>query len=457
VPLLNGFLSKEMFFAETVYVSATPWVEWGLPAAATLAGLFSVGYALRFSYDVFFGPLSRDLPREPHEPPRWMRVPIELLVLVCLVVGIAPAWSVQRFLDAAALPVVGGVLPAYSLAVWHGLNAPMIMSLIALAGGIVLYVGLRPQFDAGRLQRPPLIHYLDGHRLFHAALALGSQAARLGVRWLGTRRLQPQVLWVVLAVLLGTTLSLAGLGLDWGDRPRIPIFMLLWAIGIVCALGAAWQAKYHRLAALMMMSVAGLVTCITFMWFSAPDLALTQLSVEVVTTVLILLGLRWLPKRIEPKDLGWRVTWRDRGRRLRDLAIAISAGGGLAAVSYAMLTREPTQSISPYYLERALPEGGGTNVVNVILVDFRGFDTFGEITVLSVVALTVYALLRRFRPPVETLQQPAQRARRRTPRWDTCSFQPPWCGCCCRWPPSSRPISSCAGTTSRAAASSPAW
>jgi multicomponent K+:H+ antiporter subunit A len=103
----------------------------------------------------------------------------------------------------------------------------------------------------------------------------------------------------------------------------------LWLIAIACAIGAAWQAKYHRLAALIMVSVCGLMTCITFVWFSAPDLALTQLVVEVVTTVLILLGLRWLPRRIE----GYRrcrAAWSARLRRLRDLLLAVLVGGGMA-------------------------------------------------------------------------------------------------------------------------------
>jgi len=154
------------------------------------------------------------------------------------------------------------------------------------------------------------------------------------------------------------------------------------------------------------MGGAGLVTCVTFAWFSAPDLALTQIVVEVVTTTLFLLGLRWLPMRIE--TIRPRVTLRDRARRARDLLLAVGAGGGLAALSYAMLTRPAPHSISPFFLDRALPDGGGTNVVNVMLVDFRAFDTIGEITVLGAVALTVYALLRRFRPPAETIAQPQQ-------------------------------------------------
>lgn len=153
VPLMNGFLSKEMFFAETVFISSTAWVEAALPVIATLAGTFSVAYALRFTVDVFFGPTAQDLPHTPHEPPRWMRAPVELLVLTCLVVGIFPAQSVGPLLAAAALPVVGGTLPEYSLAIWHGWNAPLIMSLIAMSGGIVLYLLLRKQLQRGRFTR----------------------------------------------------------------------------------------------------------------------------------------------------------------------------------------------------------------------------------------------------------------------------------------------------------------
>src|SRR6185503_15232517 len=92
----------------------------------------------------------------------------------------------------------------------------------------------------------------------------------------------------------------------------------------------------------------------------------------------------------------------------RDFVVALVAGAGMAALSYAMLTRPAPHSISPFYLDRAVPEGGGTNVINVMLVDFRGFDTLGEITVLAAVALAVYALLRRFRPPAESIELPAQ-------------------------------------------------
>jgi len=409
VPLLNGFLSKEMFFAETVYVTAHPVIEYGLPAAATLAGLFAVVYSLRFGHDVFFGPPPTDCPRQPHEPPHWMRVPVELLVLACVVVGTLPAWSVGTVLALAALPVVGGTLPAYSLAVWHGFNTPLLMSLAALAGGLLVYLRWAGAFKQRSARGAPLPGGLDGKRLFENVLARVSRGAQRLVRRLGTRRLQPQLFAMLLIA------GLAGLGsalivpLTWGYRPRVPVtpeFVLLWLIAGTCAIVAANQAKFHRLAALTLLSIVGLALCITFAWFSAPDLALTQLAVEVVTLVLFLLGLRWMPKRVQQDDprLATRTWW----RRRRDLVLAVGIGAGLSALSYALLTRNAPLSISPYFIEQALPGGGGTNVVNVMLVDFRAFDTLGEITVLGIVGITVYALLRRFRPAPEAVDPTVQ-------------------------------------------------
>ncbi|CAD0265838.1 monovalent cation/H+ antiporter subunit A [Pseudomonas sp. LY-1] len=411
VPLLNGFLSKEMFFAETVFISSTAWVEIALPVIATIAGTFSVAYALRFTVDVFFGPPATDLPHTPHEPPRWMRAPVELLVFTCLLVGIFPAQVVGSILAAAALPVVGGVLPQYSLAIWHGWNAPMIMSLVAMCGGVLLYLLLRKQLKRGRFKYPPVISYFNGKRGFERCLVLMMRGARKIEKRISTKRLQTQLFLLVLVAVIGGLIPLLNSGLSWGDRPKIPgsiVFVTLWLLAIACALGAAWQAKYHRLAALTMVSVCGMMTCITFVWFSAPDLALTQLVVEVVTTVLILLGLRWLPRRIEEVSPLPSTLRKARIRRLRDFLLSTVVGGGMALLSYAMLTRQTPNDISSFYLSRALPEGGGSNVVNVMLVDFRGFDTLGEITVLGAVALTVYALLRRFRPSKESMQLPAQ-------------------------------------------------
>jgi len=410
VPLLNGFISKEMFFTEALLATAPlQTLEAVLPYAALLYGVFSVTYSLRFIHGAFFGPPATDLPRTPHEPPHWMRFPVELLVLACLVVGIIPGRSVGQFLDVAVAGMLGADTPTYSLAVWHGFNLPLLMSLLALGGGVGLYLLLQNYLRRG-IEGTPLVRRLAGQRIFERTLVILSwRIARPLEALLSTRRLQPQLrLQVGVAFIAG--IAAAGgvylLPAQLNTTPVEPAFALLWLVGAVCAVGAAYQAKFHRLVALILMGGAGLVTCITFVWLSAPDLALTQLLVEVVTTVLILLGLRWLPKRIPEAEPA--VSLLTRLRRGSDLLVAIIVGAGMALLAYAMMTRPLPETISRFFLERAYTEGGGTNVVNVILVDFRGFDTLGEITVLGIVALTVYALLRRFRPAPESIEMPEQ-------------------------------------------------
>ncbi|HEV7458168.1 MAG TPA: monovalent cation/H+ antiporter subunit A [Roseococcus sp.] len=414
VPLLNGFISKEMFFEEAL--SAGGLLV--LPLAAMLASAFSVTYSLRFIHGTFFGPDAEGLPRQPHEPPAWMRFPVEILVLGCIFVGVLPAATVGPFLDHAARSVLGEATPNYSLAVWHGVNLPLVMSMIALAGGVLLYMALQRHLRSG-IEGPPLIRRLEGRRIFERALVfLSWRLARRLEGVLGTRRLQQQLRLVLVLALAAGGFAAWHRGVGPGNlvpQGVDPVIALVWLVGAACALGAAWQAKFHRLAAVMLLGGAGLVVCITFVWFSAPDLALTQLLVEVVTTVLLVLGLRWLPKRMDlPGASGVEVV--TISRRLRDLAIAITAGLGMAALAFAVMTRTPPELLAQHFLARAYTEGGGTNVVNVILVDFRAFDTLGEIFVLGAVALTVFALLRRFRPAPDSLDVPEQQ--RDQSAWD---------------------------------------
>ena len=150
----------------------------------------------------------------------------------------------------------------------------------------------------------------------------------------------------------------------------------------------------------MSISVVGLVVSLVFVRFSAPDLALTQLSVEVVTVMLLILAMYFLPVRTNAESGVLRVS--------RDLFLSVVVGGGVGVMAFAMMTSDFT-SISGFFLENAKPGGGGTNVVNVILVDFRGFDTFGEITVLGIAAMGIYALLKDLKlgsPRVDAIGRP---------------------------------------------------
>ena len=409
VPLLNGFLSKEMFLSASLEAHSGTLIDQALPILATVASAFSVLYSLRFIHQTFFGPAPVDLPRQPAEAPPWMRVPIEILVLACLLVGILPAATIGPFLGAAVRSVLGDATPTYSLAVWHGFNAPLFMSMAALALGVIGYLLFRDALN--RRSGAPLIRHLKGRRIFDAALALIVAAARRLERIFGTGKLQSQLRLLVLMAFIAGLLPFLRHGYSIGDLEGTivdPGFAVIWIIGGACAIGAAWQAKYHRLAALILAGGAGLVSCISFLWLSAPDLALTQLLVESVTTVLLLLGLRWLPKRLQEVWPQGRTPISVRGRRATDLAIAIAAGLGMTLVAYAVMTRPLPDTISRFFIDRAYSDAGGTNVVNVILVDFRAFDTLGEITVLAIVALTVFSLLRRFRPAPESVGAPVQ-------------------------------------------------
>ncbi len=175
-----------------------------------------------------------------------------------------------------------------------------------------------------------------------------------------------------------------------------------WAMLIAAVTGMVFQHR-NRLLSLVLIGIVGLMVSVGFVFFSAPDLAMTQITVEVVTTILLLLALNFLPNEtpIESTVL----------RRVRDVTIAVAGGAAAMALSYHYLLRDAvTSPISEFHLANSYKGGGGTNVVNVILVDFRGFDTFGEIIVLSIAAVLIYAL-------TETLLDGPVRARllNRTP------------------------------------------
>jgi multicomponent K+:H+ antiporter subunit A len=382
VPLFNGFLSKEMFFTEAVGVAERIALGWLVPLAVTVAGVFAVAYSLRFIHDVFFNGEPVDLPRSPHEPPRWMKVPVEILVALVLLVGMLPALTVEPILAVAAQGVLQGPLPPHNLAIWHGFSPALGMSLVALAGGVLLYRARRPLFRLherleGRLEARALYDWLvDG------LLDL--------TRWI-TERIDSGSLQRMLALLVGSALVLGAVGLR-SDQPlgggRAGIapdglsLLLALVLGTCAALAAAWHRR--RLTALLLLGAVGLVVSLAFVKLSAPDLALTQLSVEVVTVVLLLLALYFLPQE-SPAEPGI-------ARHIRDLALAAGAGLGAAALAWGIMTR-PLDSIGSYFLSHSVPGGGGANAVNVILVDFRGFDTLGEIAVLGLAALGIYAML----------------------------------------------------------------
>ncbi len=393
VPLFNGFLSKEMFFAEALAKNTHTLMQWLLPVGATLAGVFSVAYSLRFIHDTFFNGEPKNLPKTPHEAPFFMLLPVGVLVLLCLVVGMAPAWAVGPVLAAAAQAALGTALPSYTLAIWHGLNLPLLMSAIAVVGGVLLYFALQRRVNLHSLSIVPGWVRAGGKDVFQALQRGALQGAQGLTQWLQNGSLQRYLLLlVVLSLLAGLwpflkaapSAQMAGLHLN----DLSPGVAMLGLIGIAAALATTW-AHRQRLLAIVLLGAVGLVVCLCFVYFSAPDLALTQLLVEVTTIMLLMLALHWLPAQSRVEADGFA--------QVRDAVLAIGVGLGVAALVWMVLTR-PGQSISDYFLATTLSQGGGANAVNVIIVDYRGFDTLGEITVLGIAALILHALLANFQP-----------------------------------------------------------
>ncbi len=382
VPLFNGFLSKEMFFTETLAVPPGSAWRWLVPAAATLYGVFSVTYSIRFVYEVFFSGPGTGMPKEPHEAPRWMRIPVEVLAVLCIAVGVVPNLIVRPMLMASAAATTGQVIPPIELHLWHGFNLPLLMTALALVGGYLLF----RQLNALLSVRGGYLRSVNAKALFDDVVYRVIGVARLATRRLETGSLQRYVLYFLLAAIVVATAPVLRYGWPLGAEVSASADVAViagWVVLVGCAIGTVvWRRQ--RLVALIVVSGVGVIVTLAFARVGAPDLALTQLLVEVVTTMLLLLALHHLPQ--EPRSGS------SRRRLLRDGGVALVAGGGMAAITWAILTR-PLSSISSFFLEVAKPEAGGTNVVNVILVDFRGFDTLGEVAVIGIAALGVTMML----------------------------------------------------------------
>ncbi|WP_110668710.1 monovalent cation/H+ antiporter subunit A [Salinicola halophilus] len=385
VPLLNGFLSKEMMLTETLGTGILGGLAWLIPVLATIGSLLSVAYSLRYVRNVFFGPKAEDLPQTPHEAPFFMRLPMMVLVALCIVIGLLPALSVTGLLEAAAQATLLSPRPELHLAIWHGFNLPLLMSAVALAGGAGLYCVRRKLFSFHRQfpQRNALMNFEFNVRRVQTW-------TQTMIDRLENGSLQRYMLWLIVAVLFLTGSGLLDLTQLTGPTPNQPLDGLLIVGGVITILAGVGTAVMHRrrLVSLIMLSVVGLMVSLAFARFSAPDLALTQLAVEVVTVILLMLALFFLPQRTPKESSG--------GRIIRDVLLAAGFGGVVTSLNYALLTR-PLDTISGFFLDNSVSGGGGHNVVNVILVDFRGFDTLGEITVLCIAAIGIYKLLNRLR------------------------------------------------------------
>ena len=381
IPLLNGFLSKEMMLEEagrTVWLNS-PWLIAGL---ATLGSVFSAAYSFRFIVHVFYGPKRTDYPATPHDPGFGLWAAPGFLVVLVVIIGIASAAVAGGLVAVAAGAVIGGDLPDYSLKIWHGVTPALYMSGIAVLGGAVLLGFFAPLSRLWeRTPRP------EAKVIFDAVMRVWTTGARRFTDGLHDGSMARYGAVFVLAVVsAGVMAWLSGTpGPQTRDLLAVEAVPLIGWLLIVVATLSIVVLHHNRLLALVLIGINGLMVSVAFVYFSAPDLALTQATVEVVTMILLLLALNFLPKTTE-RDSTVARKWRDGG-----IAVLVGLGAGLLTFAI-QVTDFAQESISAFHLANSKPGGGGTNVVNVILVDFRGFDTFGEIIVLGIAALVIYAL-----------------------------------------------------------------
>jgi len=379
LPPLVGFISKEVLYEATLEDAVWPAL---ITAVAVAGNVFVVAAAGLVAIKPFWGEWV-ETPKHPHEGPVGLWLGPVLLAGLGLFVGLAPG-VVSHDLIAPAASAVLQKETTVKLALWHGINPMLVLSVITVGLGVAAYVwrerlGNRLNIlDPGSRFGPARIYQeaVDGLPRFATAVTSVLQSGYL--------RLYLTTIVVVTVGLVGFTLaSRVDAGGMW-RTPDVRIYEILVA-GMILAGALGVTLMRSRMASVAALGTVGYGIALLYVLFSAPDLAMTQFAIETLTVLLFVFVIYRLPKY---------ATLTSRRDRVRDAVVALLAGAMMTTLVL-IVTAEPLRSrLTPYFAENSLPLGKGRNIVNVILVDFRAFDTLGEITVLSVAAIGVYALMK---------------------------------------------------------------
>ncbi len=388
IPPMLGFIGKELVYEATLPHHPATGLDQEtagalLTAAELASNIFAVAAAGLIAVRPFYG-LPRPTPKRPHAPPLAMWIGPLALGALGLALGITSSLTQTYIIGPAASAIYGEAIEL-ELELWHGLTPMLALSVATIAGGIVLY-GLRDRLQPALARLAGVGARLGPERLFSAGVdGLPGLARRL------TDVIQNGYLRFYVATVVGVTVALVGLtfirgvalpaALALGDAQLYEV-----VIALVMLAGVALVVRARSLLVMVVsLGVVGYGTALIFVFYGAPDLAMTQFSIETLSVVLFVLMLYRLPALAQLST---------RRARLRDWLIA-AAAGALVTVMVLTVTAAPLESpLTRFVAENSYSAAKGRNVVNVILVDFRGIDTLGEITVLSVAALGVVALLR---------------------------------------------------------------
>ena len=399
LPVWGGFLSKEYLLDSLLHLADSAWIAWPGLAGVLVGGAAFAWLAIAFVHRIF-------LRREPdeavdrihhlHPPAATMVAGPMALSVIGFTLPLTLDRQFQPLVQAAVSAIAGSNLPVH-VHLWGGFNTVFLISLAALVAGAGIYLsGER----ALRMLHLGADRVPSGDHLLERTLGLAGQAASWVSHGLQDLSLTSHVSIVLGAAALAVVLVANHLGslLSPADLRIIaesPVALWLEGTVLLLSLMAAITVllSNNRLAPIIALSVVGLNVTLFFVLFAAPDLALTQLLVEVLVFVLIILILYKLPAAQPPRL--------PQGHKIRNVFIACVTGA-FGFVLVLLASGQPRFAPISNEMIRAtwLDSHGAANVVNVILTDFRGFDTFGEMTVIAIAGIGVYSLVRayRFRP-----------------------------------------------------------
>jgi multicomponent Na+:H+ antiporter subunit A len=377
-PLLS-FIGKELLL-EAVLEAPQFWLFFTL--VAVLAGVVNVAMALAVGYQPFYGAL-KATPKHVHEAPLSLWIGPGILALLGIILGVFPA-LVSTNLIAPAVQAIYGEPVSVKLTLWHGWTTAFSLSMVIVLVG----VGLFRLWGFWRTGASRLEAYLKWGPTWWYFKGLDglNASARAVTRLVQSGRLHHYLTTIILTTvaLVGYTILTRGIVFQPQTFPELRFYEAGLAVLILLAALAAVRSK-SRLASVAALGVVGFGVALTFILFGAPDLAMTQLLIETMTVILLVLVLYHLPGFAR---LSTRL------QRRIDAVIALGAGAMMTLLVLVVTSVEQFPPISSYFAENSYRLGHGRNIVNVILVDFRALDTMGEITVLSLAGVGVFALLK---------------------------------------------------------------
>ncbi len=379
VPPLFGFMGKELLYESSLHSPPSGL----LTGVALIASTMLVGVAFLVAIRPFFGTRT-DTPKTPHEAPWAMSIGPLGLAGLGLVFGLFPG-PVGKMVIAPAVNAVMGETVSFKLALWHGFTPMLALSGLTLLLGISVF---RLQHPARKLvQKLDVGKVVGPGRGYSLCLAYLERSASALTRWLQNGSLPRYILIVVL-----TAIGLIGYSLlrdfdpgnvfAWPNKLRF--YEVVFPLIIVIAALAAVRAR-SRLAAVAALGVVGFSVAMIYILFGAPDLAMTQFAIETLTVILFVFVLYRLPRF---------ASYTSKATRWRDGIVAVTAGIMMSTLVLVITATPLASRLTPFFAKNSYTLAKGRNIVNVILVDFRGIDTLGEITVLAVAAIGVFALMK---------------------------------------------------------------